>query len=164
MDIVCFAPIGLIQFFWADRTIDLFLAHRGCLPQPRMPGRNVAIHNFRYCMTLVNGDSVPVGKDGHPITPNKGLIAIQQRGIWRPLCVDRWDNVSLTFTAAYSSSQLFHCAPFSHSRKKRDTSDGFHKYWVFVKGCIINWQSGLPLGLFLETFLLRSCKSRRSLI
>ena len=28
-------------------------------------------------MTLVNGDSVPVGKDGHPITPNKGLIAIQ---------------------------------------------------------------------------------------
>ena len=47
-------------------------------------------------MTMVNGDTVPVGKDGHPITPNKGLIAIQQEGNWKPLCVNRWDNVSLT--------------------------------------------------------------------
>lgn len=46
-------------------------------------------------MTLITGDSVPLRKDGRPSTPSKGLIAVNLAAVWKPLCTDKWNDVSL---------------------------------------------------------------------
>jgi hypothetical protein len=33
-------------------------------------------------------------RDGRPSSASKGLVAISTGGVWKPVCADKWDDVS----------------------------------------------------------------------
>ena len=44
----------------------------------------------RYCLNLFNSDSVVYMSDGRPQRPVTGLLALNRKGIWNPVCTKAW--------------------------------------------------------------------------
>ena len=55
---------------------------------------------------MVTGDSVSLTQDGRPNTPSKGIVAINTAGVWKPVCTEKWDDVSTFSLFTFSSNYL----------------------------------------------------------
>ena len=106
--------MGACIFVADELCISSFVAI-GTKKKGKTPKETIRMTNkiFRYCLTMMSGDSVSLKQDGRPSSPSKGIVAINTAGVWKPVCTEKWDDVStfsLQWGLEYRTSSEFECS------------------------------------------------------